>query len=124
MKVLKTRNPYYESMKTGKRKFTGRAGDSAGIKNYWDMNTNEKILIQLVDDNDNAIKDENFEAETRRIIKYSSGSQCIEDACKDLGIENLLPGVSSIEEAVKIYNNFPGYEERIKKHGFVVIEIK
>jgi len=124
IKILKTRNPYYGAMKKGEGKYTGRAGDSAGIKDYWNMDIREKVLIQLVDEHDNPIENENFEAEIRRMMKYSSGDQCIEDACKDIGFENLLPGVKSVEDAIKIYNSFPNYGQRIKNHGFIVIEIK
>jgi len=123
MKVLKTRNPDYDAMKKGERKYTGRAGASAGTKDYWNTNIYEKIQIQLVDDNDSPINGENFEAEIIKMTKYNP-PQSIEDACKDLGAENLLLGAHSVEDAVKKYYSFKGYEERIKKYGLVVIKIK
>lgn len=117
MIILKTRNPYYNSMKRGLCKLTGRAGDS-GPKDYWNMVIRE-VMIQLVDENDSPMIGEKFYATVSKIRKYQS----VEDACKELGPENLLPEVKTVEDAVKIYNSFPGYQQRIKNNGFIVIEL-
>lgn len=122
MKILKTRSPYYEAMKSGEKKLTGRAGDSS-VKNYFEMDIKEKIRIQHVDDSDNLIEGEYFEAEVKKMTKYNTPN-ALENALEHEKVENLLPGVTSIEEAVKIYNSFPDYKKRIENHGFVVIELK
>jgi len=42
----------------------------------------------------------------------------------DLGINNMLPGISDIDKAVKIYDDIPGYRERCRMHGCLGLEIQ
>lgn len=42
---------------------------------------------------------------------------------RDLGVENLLPGVSDLKQAVDIYRSFPGYAEKEMMLGVVAMEI-
>ena len=40
------------------------------------------------------------------------------------GLQNMLPGVNDIQQGVAVYENFPGYREKVKKYGAIAIEIK
>jgi len=40
------------------------------------------------------------------------------------GLENMLPGVTSLYEGVMIYESFPGYQEGAKEFGTLAIRIK
>lgn len=45
----------------------------------------------------------------------------VETMLESEGLEKLLPGVNSLEEAKKIYLGFPGYPERVVKYGIYAI---
>jgi ASC-1-like (ASCH) protein len=141
MNILKIRNPYYEATKKGETNYIGRAGDSGGVKDYWNnIKPGERILLQLVDDNDRAAENENFEVTVKKACRYET----IDDACKSIGIEEsknskeevseyqlmekgakkLLPGVQTLSEAIEKYSSFPGYKSRLAKSKFIVIEFE
>lgn len=37
------------------------------------------------------------------------------------GVENVLPGIETIDAGVERYHSFPGYEERIEEGGIFAI---
>lgn len=39
------------------------------------------------------------------------------------GMQNMLPGVATIEDGVAVYEGFSGYKEKVKKDGAIAIEI-
>jgi len=55
----------------------------------------------------------------RSVREYRS----FEDMLRDFGVENLLPGVSDLKQAVDIYRSFPGYAEKEMMLGVVAMEI-
>lgn len=153
MKILRVRNPSYNSLKNGKINYVLRAGSSDAKKDYWyAINLDSSILVQLVDEKDNEIKDSNFVAKLKSITKPSEiGYEAIDTACKivgekvikekfcdiddpndknldeickKIGAINLLPEANSVEEAAKIYFGFDGYEKRINEKGVVIIELE
>ena len=141
MITLKIRNPYYEATKKGETNYVGRAGDSGGAKDYWNnIKLNEKIMLQLVDNNDNPIENDNFEVTVKKISRYET----IDDACQSIGIEEsknskedlseyklkeigakkLLPGIKTLSDAIGEYNSFKDYPGRLSKSKFIVIEFE
>ena len=40
------------------------------------------------------------------------------------GLENVLPGCSSVEEGVAIYHGFPGYRQGEAQHGVAAFQIE
>ena len=40
------------------------------------------------------------------------------------GVQNMLPGVATIEDGVAVYENFPLYKEKVLDGGAIAIEIK
>ena len=55
-----------------------------------------------------------------RLTRYSS----FRDMLLLEGIENCLPGTACVEEGVKIYHSFPGYQTDAVKYGVLAIGIK
>lgn len=53
------------------------------------------------------------------ITKYSSFQQMLEQE----GYKNCLTDVRSLEEAVRIYDQIPGYAERAARFGVVAIHL-
>ena len=39
------------------------------------------------------------------------------------GLQNMLPGVTDIQQGVAVYENFPGYREKVKNNGAIAIKI-
>jgi len=40
------------------------------------------------------------------------------------GVQNMLPGVTTIEQGVVIYESFPGYKDKVVQVGAIAISIK
>lgn len=40
------------------------------------------------------------------------------------GIQNMLPGVATVQEGVKIYESFPGYKQEVQKVGALALKIR
>ena len=51
--------------------------------------------------------------------KYSSVRELLEAE----GLENVWPGVKTIEEGIEIYHSSLGYEEKIERHGIYAIKL-
>ena len=117
MKILKTSEPYYSQIESGKKIYDGRANDSA--EKYWNMGLNESLIFQLVDEKGQALN-KSLSAEIKSLRKYHS----VEDACDSIDFKKLIPDANSVDDVVKAYSSFPGYPDRIKKYGFIVIELK
>lgn len=62
---------------------------------------------------------ESFLVRVSEVRKY----QTLEDYLRDVTFQKALPGVSSFEEAVKVYHQWSTTEE-IKKYGFLGIFVK
>ena len=43
---------------------------------------------------------------------------------KKYSLKNIAPWLSSVKELEKLVMGFPGYPERIKKHGLIAFELK
>ena len=46
------------------------------------------------------------------------------DMLHNEGIDLMLPGITSIDEGVALYENFPGYRDDVKKFGALAIKFK
>jgi len=95
---------YLKAIAEGRKRVEGRLYDEKrqGIK-PGDMIIFENQLIAVVKD----------------VRVYPSFREMLERE----GVENVLPGVESIEEAVKVYRRFYS-EEKEKKYGVVAIEVE
>jgi len=86
----------------------------------------KRIEGRLYDEKRQAIKPGDeiiFENKLMCVVKdvriYSSFKEMLEKE----GLENVLPGVKSIEEGVKVYRRFYS-EEKEKKYGVAAIEVE
>ncbi len=53
------------------------------------------------------------------VVSYNSFKEMLERE----GLENCLPGVRSLEEGVRIYNNIPGYADKAFRFGVIALRI-
>ncbi|BAA29429.1 ASCH domain-containing protein [Pyrococcus horikoshii] len=96
---------YIELIKAGKKKIEGRLYDEKRRQ----IKPGDIIIFE----------GGKLKVKVKGIRVYSSFKEMLEKE----GIENVLPGVKSIEEGVKVYRQFYD-EEREKKYGVVAIEIE
>ncbi|NJE26846.1 ASCH domain-containing protein [Thermococcus sp. MV5] len=95
---------YLRLIKEGKKKIEGRLYD-------------EKR--RQVKPGDTIIFGEKLKVKVKALRVYSSFREMLSEE----GLENVLPGVKTIEEGVQIYRRFYTEEEE-KKYGVVAIEIE
>lgn len=57
-------------------------------------------------------------------IKKASHFASLEELFATYTIKDVLPTANSIEEAKAIYYSFPNYEEKIKQHGIIALELE
>lgn len=50
--------------------------------------------------------------------------QTFKDMLCQEGVENMLPGVDSLQKAIAIYEGFPGYADAVKEFGALAIRIR
>jgi ASC-1-like (ASCH) protein len=58
------------------------------------------------------------------IIETVTMYKSFEDMLEAEGVGNILPGVTSLEKAIAIYEAFPGYKEGVKDIGALAIRFK
>ena len=126
--VFETKEPYFSMMKLGLKNIDGRAPDITSKmsqnemgKNYLRIRQFDPIRIQLVDSNYKRVLTVPYLIfTTLNVTRYNS----IEDALRKVNFKKLMPDAKSEEDALKKYFSFPGYEARVRKSGFVVIELR
>lgn len=63
-----------------------------------------------------------FKCGDDRVIKTVSASQhfdTLEELFDHISMAKILPAAKTIDDARKIYYSFPGYEEKLAKHGIM-----
>ena len=55
-----------------------------------------------------------------KIVKYS----CFREMLSGEGVQNCLADVSNLEDAVRIYDNIPGYREKAARFGVLAIQLE
>jgi ASC-1-like (ASCH) protein len=107
---------WFDLIASGEKKYEGRIHKGDRVK----MQEGDFLIFTTTLDRDGSGRQEKME--TRIIEKnvYSSFREMLET----LGIEHVLPGVETIEEGVKIYHSFPGFEEGAKEFGVVAFKIE
>lgn len=87
-------DPWFEHVKTGKKKYEGRC--------FWKSALDYNVGDCLTISHHTRKEEEPFCVEIKDILLFKS----FEEALTTLGLESILPGVSTIEEGVKIYTSF------------------
>lgn len=58
---------------------------------------------------------------TISFVRYYSS---IEEMLEDLPLDKILPDVTDLDGALKVYYGFPGYEQKIKQSGIVALGLE
>lgn len=58
------------------------------------------------------------------IVEVIDRYQNFQDMLLAQGVGNMLPGVTSFEQAVDMYESFPGYKDKVASCGVIAIKIK
>jgi ASC-1-like (ASCH) protein len=59
-----------------------------------------------------------------KTIKRARHFRTISALIKTVGLKKVMPDVSTIEEAKRRWNSYPGYKEKIKQHGLMAFELE
>lgn len=104
-------DPWYKYIVSGKKKIEGRC--------FYDDWKSLKI--------DDSIKwytvREGFTYTHVSKIKDIKRYNSFKDMLETEGLENVLPGINTIEEGIRIYHSFPGFKEKEKTVGVVAIHL-
>lgn len=107
---------------SGQKRYEGRAPDGRKLeKDYRQIKAGDALEFYLVDENYKRVGNESVHI---RWVEKSITFKNVEEACKEIDLEQFNPGVNTIKENVALYNSFPGYSERIKEYGFTRIKLK
>jgi ASC-1-like (ASCH) protein len=100
----------------------GRAPDPLRPdKNYGAIVPGDTLVIRAVDEEFKPLDLPMPFMKTAVYVKtYATAKELLEQE----GLQNVLPGFLSIEDAIELYHSFPGYIEREEKHGMVAIGLK
>ncbi len=111
MHKITLNSPWFEYVKNGTKKYEGRCN--------WKNATTYKIgdLLEISHHIDKTISP--FRVKIVDIIKFNT----FEEALKKLDIKDILPGVDSINEGIKIYEKFVSKITQ-NKYGVLLIKIE
>lgn len=111
-KVLRKslKDPWFTHIKNGKKKVEGRLNKD----NVSNINKLDRIIWMKSGDEENQ-----FSTIITNLKCYSTFEEMLERE----GLKNVLPGIKSIEEGVKIYNKFYSKEDEIK-YGVLAIHLE
>jgi ASC-1-like (ASCH) protein len=103
--TLSCQNPWFKFIQNKEKKVEGRAGPK-----YDNIKPGDKIQFEC--------KENSCVANVIRVTRYPDFHALL--SCE--GLENVLPGVKTIEQGVKIYKGF--YSEAFQsEYGVIAIEI-
>ena len=104
---MNLQNYWFQYIRDGSKKYEGRVYDEK----------RQKIQI-----NDSIIFTNEHNHKIIRVVKNIHLFSSFEEMIDNLGLNLLLPEVSSKEEALSIYNSIPLYESKSKIYGVIAIE--
>ena len=107
---LSLRQQYFDAIKLGLKTVEGRLNSPK----FKDLKPGMNISFTSVN--------------TNEIIVYTVEAMNVyanfTDMLQSEGVDKMLPGITSIDEGVALYENFPGYRDDVKKSGALAIRIK
>jgi ASC-1-like (ASCH) protein len=107
---LSLRKEYFDGIKTGLKTVEGRLNNQKFIG----LKSEDLINFTLVD------SDEFIKCKIKEINRYLTFKEMLETE----GVQNMLPGIESLEKAIQIYESFPSYKEKVKEIGALAIKIE
>ena len=108
MHLVNIREPYFSQIVSGKKTIEGRINNGK-FKEFEDGDVIEFL------------SPEGEKAECVLIEKREYKS--FREMLKSEGYKNCIPNAKTLKEAVQIYLELPGFEERSKKYGVLALEI-
>lgn len=106
---LSLRQEYFDAIKSGLKTVEGRINSPK----FKDLKPGMTIRFTCINTNETIV------CTVQAIHVYTNFTEMLQSA----GVENMLPGISSITEGVELYESFPGYREDVKKFGALAIKI-
>ena len=107
---MKLSKPWYKLVKTGQKNIEGRIYDDKRKL----LNVND--IIKFSDK-------EGKNVFSKKIIKLEIYKD-FDSAIRRAKLKNILPGIRTYKEGVKIYHDIPSYKENAKKFGVILIYLK
>jgi ASC-1-like (ASCH) protein len=104
-------DPWYGYIASGKKKIEGRLFDG----DWKTLQPDDNIKWYIIRDGFTYT----HVSKIKEIKRYKTFKEMLEVE----GLENVLPGVKTIEEGVSIYYSFPGFKEKEKNPKIGVIAI-
>ncbi len=120
---FETRSPYYELLRDGKKIYEGRVPDpSRESKRYYECKVGDVVKIVKVDAvSGKRVSDaKKLKFEIEKVSQYSN----LDDLFKNFDYKLLDPLADSVDDLKNTILNFPGYSDRIKKHGFILVQLR
>lgn len=110
-KVIEVSEPWFSLIRDGIKKVEGRKGSPTWI----DIKIGDVIISN---------GKEKFKMKIVGIHKYY-GENCLENYLKTEKIENVLPGIGTIEEGMKIYMSPPinWTQQELNKYGILAFQL-
>jgi len=106
---MKLSEPWYTYVRDGKKNIEGRIYDDKRKL----LKIGDKIIFT----------DENSNNEIKKEITDLKIFENFDSAIRYAKLKNILPGISTYKEGVKLYNSIPGYAKKSKKFGVILIYI-
>lgn len=107
---LSVQKKYFDAINAGIKTVEGRVNSN----NFKDLKPGMPITFTCSDDYSKKIN-----CTVQAINVYPDFKTML----KKEGLQNMLPGIKSIEIGVGIYESFHGYKDAVKKYGAVAIRI-
>jgi ASC-1-like (ASCH) protein len=118
--IFPVKQKYYLLIRSQIKKVEGRVPNPIiPEKDYSRIKSGDIASFTAVDDDFKSIPD--F-PEIKFIITGAKRYNTVEDMLDKEGLENVVPG-ANLENAIEIYNGFPGYPERIAQYGIYAIKL-
>jgi ASC-1-like (ASCH) protein len=108
LKLREADRDIFEAIKSGKKKVETRAG----TERYSDISVGTKIVFSCGNDK--------FEKEIMKVEKFKT----IKALVKKYKPAEINPQCKTEDQLRDMYYSFQDYQEKIKKHGLVVMELK
>jgi len=110
MLSLSLRQHYFDAIKSGLKTVEGRINSSR----FENCKPGDTVSFTCVSTNETII------CTVTAVTVYTN----FYDMLQAQGVENMLPGVTTLQDGVAMYEAFPGYEEQVKISGAIAINIK
>lgn len=107
---LSVKKIYFDAIKSGQKTVEGRIN----TPKYQDLKAGIDILFFLEK------TEEKIVCTITKLVTYTN----FKDMLQKEGVETMLPGVTLIDDGIRLYESFGNYKEEIKTYGALVIGIK